>query len=274
MDTEQTKHTDRNNNYIISLDHFEGPLDLLHQLIERRKLQINTVSLGKVTADYLAYIRERASVPVEEVSRFIHTASILILIKSKSLLPLLEYTKEEERDVAVLENRMHALDFVRKRAMPALERWSERVSIIPPMRQAEETAFRPCQFCTVEEMVMRAKSAANEFVFLKKPPKKRVGTTIRIEEVINRVISAVTDRMSVSFKKLSGSSGKKETIVSFLAVLELVRKDLLSAEQGDRFGDIMIKKSGADGDGSSVDGGHDTGGISGGTSAVGSVGYN
>ena len=69
-----------------------------------------------------------------------------------------------------------------------------------------------------------------------------MGQRCGIEEVIEKVLATVTDRMSVSFRDMSAKADKQETIVSFLAVLELMRKNLLTAEQGERFDDIMIRK--------------------------------
>ena len=65
---------------------------------EKRKLQINTLSLSKITNDYLEKIKKQAVFPSQEVACFVHTASILLFIKSRSLLPILSYLDEEETD--------------------------------------------------------------------------------------------------------------------------------------------------------------------------------
>ena len=230
-----------NKEYIVSLEQFEGPLDLLHQLIEKRKLQINTISLAKITADYMAHIRTMAAVPAEEVARFVHIASILILIKSKSLLPILEYTKEEEVDVAELEGRMQLFEYIRNKAVPALDIWRRR-SCVVLAPTIEQVVFRPDNSCTVQGLRRNIGVVLDGLSFLKEPPEKKVGTKVRIEEVIERVLAAVTERVSVSFKQISEKADKQEKIVSFLAVLELVRKNLLTAEQGQQFDDIVISK--------------------------------
>lgn len=228
--------------YIISLEQFEGPLDLLHQLVEKRKLQINTISLAKITADYMAHIRKTTAVSAEEIARFVHIASILILIKSKSLLPILEYTKEEEADVAELENRMKLFEYIRSRAVPTLNRWKKRAWITRMPKQKQQVVFSPDNSCTIKSLQYNAEMVVQDLSFLKERPKKKVAKTIRIEEVIERVLSAVTERVSVSFKEMSSKAGKKEKIISFLAVLELMRKNLLMATQGKHFEDIVITK--------------------------------
>ena len=228
--------------YIVSLEQFEGPLDLLHQLIEKRKLQINTISLAKVTADYMAHIRAMVAVPAGEVARFVHIASILILIKSKSLLPILEYTKEEEVDVAELEDRMKLFEYVRVKVMPVLDVWRRRSVFASAPARMEQVVFRPDNSCTARGLRRNAGAVLQELSFLKEPPRQKVGTKVRIEEVIEKVLAVVTERVSVSFKQMSEKADKQERIVSFLAVLELVRKNLLTAEQGQRFDDIVISK--------------------------------
>ena len=230
--------------YIVSLEQFEGPLDLLHQLIEKRKLQINTISLAKITADYMQYVRSMAAVPAEEVARFIHIASILIVIKSKSLLPILEYTKEEEVDVAELEDRMKLFDFIRMRVVPALNDWKKQSSIVAMPSRERRAVFMPDNSCTVKGLRRNADIVLQGLSFLREPPKKRVRAKVRIEEVIERVLAVVTERVTVSFQSLSAKADKQEKIVSFLAVLELMRKNLLTATQGEHFDDIVIARQG------------------------------
>ena len=229
--------------YIVSLEQFEGPLDLLHQLVEKRKLQINTIALAQVTADYMAHLRTVAAVSAEEVSRFMHIASILILIKSKSLLPILDYTKEEEVDVAELEDRIKIFDYIRTRAVPVLDTWRKRAYGVMAPTHTESPVFHPDNSCTGAGLQYNATVALQRLSFLREPPRKKVGAKVRIEKIIENVLSVISERISVSFRKLSEKADKQEKIVSFLAVLELMRKNLLTATQQDDFGDIMITKN-------------------------------
>lgn len=234
--------SNQNTEYIVSLDRFEGPLDLLYQLIERRKLQINSISLAKVTADFIAHLRNVPTIPIEEVAHFAHIASLLILIKSKSLLPILEYTKEEESDVTVLEDRMRLFSYIQERAVPALNTWGKTTFIVRPPKQERDWSFSPDASCTARGLKHNALSIIRDLAFLKEPPKKKIGRIIPIEKVIEKVMSAVTERVSVSFRDLVKPADKCEKIVSFLAVLELMRKNLLVATQCGQFDDIMVTK--------------------------------
>ena len=227
--------------YIVRLESFQGPLDLLHQLIEERKLHINTISLATVTADYLSHIREVATVSAEEVARFTHIAAVLILIKSKSLLPMLEYTAEEESDVAVLEARLRLLDTVRSSAVPPLERWGAHSHFVRPPSRWESVAFLPDDSCTVAGLHRNARAVISDLPFFRRKPEKKVAKVISVEEVIERVLAAVTARAKVSFKEMTAGD-RGEVIVSFLAILEMMRKNLITAEQGDHFDDILVSQ--------------------------------
>src|SRR3989344_7208861 len=85
--------------YRVKTEQFEGPLDLLLSLIEKRKLFINDFALSKVADDYIAHIRSFETYPMNDVANFLLVASTLVLIKSKALLPDLNLTTEEESDI-------------------------------------------------------------------------------------------------------------------------------------------------------------------------------
>ncbi len=91
--------------YLVKTHIFEGPLDTLLSLIEKRKLFINDISLAQVADDYIAYIKSLNEFPIADSSHFILIASTLVLIKSKSLLPDLNLTTEEQESIDDLEDR-------------------------------------------------------------------------------------------------------------------------------------------------------------------------
>ena len=92
--------------YKVKTSVFEGPLELLLNLVEKRKLLINEVSLAKVADDFITYAKGLEKFPVAESANFILIASTLVLIKSRSLLPALALTEEEEGSVVELEQRL------------------------------------------------------------------------------------------------------------------------------------------------------------------------
>ena len=90
----------------IKTETFEGPLDLLLSFIEKRKLLINEISLAKITDDYLGHIQSISDHSIGDRAEFIVTASTLLLIKSRSLLPNLSLSDEEEQNISDLEDRL------------------------------------------------------------------------------------------------------------------------------------------------------------------------
>src|SRR5690606_17229094 len=92
--------------FVIKVKEFEGPLDLLLQLIEKNKLHISEVSLGKVADEYLGYLEKSEMIAKKDLADFLIIGSTLMLIKSISLLPTLERTEEETASIEELERRL------------------------------------------------------------------------------------------------------------------------------------------------------------------------
>ena len=89
--------------YKIKLEQFEGPLDLLLQLIEKEDLNINQISLARIADEYINYVNSRKNIPLDELSDFLLVASKLLYIKSKSLLPYLEWNEAEDEAIELEE---------------------------------------------------------------------------------------------------------------------------------------------------------------------------
>jgi segregation and condensation protein A len=90
----------------IKTETFEGPMELLIELVEKRKLLINDISLAKVTDEYMQTVRAMQELSLPHTSQFITLAATLLLIKSKSLLPVLNLTSEETASIEDLEERL------------------------------------------------------------------------------------------------------------------------------------------------------------------------
>ena len=100
--------------YTVKTSAFEGPLELLLNLVEGKKLFINEISLASVTDDYLAFARSLPKNDLTELTSFLAIAATLILIKSRSLLPGFLVTKEEEQDIQDLESRLALYSMIRE----------------------------------------------------------------------------------------------------------------------------------------------------------------
>lgn len=111
----------------IKIDAFEGPLDLLLDLIEKRKLFVSDISLAQVADDYITHVRSLAALPISDTAHFLLVASTLVLIKSKSLLPDLTLSGEEESDIDMLKRRLAILARMRKEGNRMAGMFGERV---------------------------------------------------------------------------------------------------------------------------------------------------
>ena len=96
---------------------YEGPLEVLLELIEKRKLLINDISLASVTDEYIARVNTMPHLPVGETAEFISLAATLLLIKSRSLLPNLQLSEEESRDIKELEYRLALYQLIKEASL-------------------------------------------------------------------------------------------------------------------------------------------------------------
>ena len=100
--------------FSVKTDVFEGPMELLIELIEKRKLLINDISLASVTDEYMQRVAIMEQNPLKETTQFVVLAATLLLIKSKSLLPILDLTPEEEESIEDLQYRLKQYAIFRK----------------------------------------------------------------------------------------------------------------------------------------------------------------
>jgi len=228
--------------YQIKVSGFEGPFGLLLGLIEKRKLHINDVSLAQVTEDYLNYINKLGNLHPTDVSSFILVASTLLLIKSKSLLPNLDLTSEEEGDIRDLEERLRLYEIFSKLGGNIKNNFGKKMIFAPLERENDLRAwghttlvFLPDDQITKESMMTFARNvlgAMPKKVFL---PKVEVKIVISIEEMIDKLTERIKNSLKMNFKEFAGKAETKEervvVIVGFLAMLELVRQGMIEATQ-------------------------------------------
>ncbi|HYF10131.1 MAG TPA: segregation/condensation protein A, partial [Candidatus Paceibacterota bacterium] len=131
------------NAFLVKQESFEGPLEMLLDLIEKRKLHVSDVSLAQVADDYVAYVRSLEHFPIEHTAHFILTAATLLLIKSKALLPSLSLTSEEEADIRDLEERLARYQRVRELSLHLKERFGKRFIFPTSERSLGIPVFSP-----------------------------------------------------------------------------------------------------------------------------------
>ncbi len=220
---------------------YEGPFELILDLIDKRKLSVNELSLAEVTDDYIQFVRGQGQFPMEEAAQFIGIAATLLLIKSKSLIPELELTGDEEEDVDDLKKRLLQYEQIREAARE-LSRIFGRQVLVSAGDRTPEPFFAPARDLTTDTLTTAlADALAALEKAAEKLPEARVRSLVSIEEIMDNLLARVQKAMTVSFKEFSGATSERiEIIVSFLALLELVKQGAVDAEQGAAFTDIKI----------------------------------
>ena len=235
--------------YTVKSGNFEGPLEVLLDLIEKRKLFVNEVSLAEVTADYIEYVRSLPKVNLIDTTSFVLVAATLILIKSRSLLPNLALTNEEEEKITNLESRLKLYAAMRDAGEYIRAKFGKEIIYFREPGDVEVVVFTPHP--SISQINLKS---AIEGVISRIPKKEilqevSVRKVINIEEMINSLSDRIQEAMQISFSDFSKHPNPEDekaqkvyTIVSFLAMLELVRNGIVDVLQGEVFSDMTITK--------------------------------
>ncbi|MBI5133801.1 MAG: segregation/condensation protein A [Candidatus Taylorbacteria bacterium] len=228
--------------FTVKQEKFEGPLDLLLDLIEKRKLFVSDVSLAKVADDYIAYIRTMSEFPVADSAHFILVASTLLLIKSKSLLPSLDLTAEEQASIEDLERRLKVYERMRALALAIRPLFGKRYLFARGERRLDPV-FSPDESMTVASLFEAAGRVLANLPKKEFLPKVVIDKVISLEEMISSLTSRVAASLKVSFNEFTNShkTEKVSVIVSFLAMLELVKQGIINVTQEKHFEDIQME---------------------------------
>jgi len=228
--------------YKVKTEVFEGPLDLLLSLIEKRKLFINDISLSKVTDDYISHVQNLADYSIPDRANFIVIASTLLLIKSKSLLPTLNLTGEEEGSIEDLEKRLKEYQRIKELSVHIKEMFGR--NIIYPKNQNKNIVpvFSPEEGMTVAGIFASIKEVLKSIPKKEILPQAMVKKVISLEEMITDLTHRIKSSIKMSFKEFAGNQEHKvNIIVSFLAMLELVKQGIIDVTQNDQYGDINME---------------------------------
>ena len=227
--------------FTVKQNSFEGPLDLLLDLIEKRKLFVNDVSLAKVADDYIAYVKNLGEFPVADGAHFVLIASTLLLIKSKSLLPTLNLTTEEQASIHDLEMRLKIYERMRDLAQKVKPLFGTHMMYVRGDRK-QQPVFSPDADMTVGNLFAAAGRVLSNLPKKEFLPKVVVDKVISLEVMIESLTKRVGESLRMSFREFSGShkGDRVNIIVSFLAMLELVKQGVIDVSQEKHFDDIHM----------------------------------
>jgi segregation and condensation protein A len=236
--------------YRVNTTVYEGPLDLLLQLIERAELDITTLALAQVTDQYLAHMRSLQEQDVAEVSGFLVIAARLLQIKSAALLPRpsLDAKPEDEEDSGeALARQLILYKRFKELAAVLTQRDAEDLRtylrVAPPPVKVE--AKLDMANLTLVDLVMAAQE-----IFGGKPNLTALSRVVSMPRVtIREKIRAIVDSMRsigrTTFRQFLKARGDRlEIVVTFLAMLELIKRRVVEVTQPDLFGEIELNPTG------------------------------
>lgn len=242
----------------LKTSYFEGPLDLLLSLIEDKKLHVSEISLATVTEEYLHYlnrIMDSDQVVLDRIhdqSQFIVVAATLILIKARSLLPTMELSQEETESIDDLTERLRLYAIVVRYAeylknifgtQPVMFRGN-------PPREKKLPTFAPHESVTSQVLIDILQDVLQAFPVPTELEKKSMKKTLSLADVMQRVeatiasgasftMADITDRYTKATDPTERREAKVFAVLSFLVILEMIKKSQVFVEQTELFSTIV-----------------------------------
>lgn len=227
--------------YTVKVKEFEGPFDTLLDLIEREKLSVNEIALAQVADSFFQYVKIEA-VAHEEFAAFLVVASTLMLIKSRSLLPGFSITKEEEKSIQELEERLEIYRRIRAFAAMLGERVrrGERMFSRPAFAE-ERPSFIPPRALSLDDLKRVLDLIVARIPKLEDLPQTHVGRVVSLEEIITAIEARMREAFETTFQQMTGAAREKiDIIMHFLALLELLKRGAVRVEQKTPWGAMII----------------------------------
>lgn len=233
--------------YTVNTPVYEGPLDLLLRLIERAELDVTAIALATVTDQYLTHIRAlQENARADEISAFLVIAAKLIQIKSEALLPRPPVREVGEEDPAeALAQQLRIYKRFKELAGLLEEREAKGLRTYLRLAPPPKVEAR----LDLSDITLTDLLNAAESVYMSEQEKQSLGTVISapkvtIREKIAHITQMMSKNKSINFKLILGPTATRlETVVTFLALLELIKRYRVSVTQDTIFGDIEIERS-------------------------------
>ncbi len=232
--------------YELSLESYQGPIGKLLELIEEKKMEITLVNLAEVTGSFFEYLKKLEAEHKDHslVADFLVVASKLLLIKSKVLLPTLPLTEEEESDIKNLEARLRLYQELKKAQVHIKSNWHPvPVLMTREFLMARAPAFYPPSKIEPKDIKAGLQNLLGEIEKFLKPVVRIKSEIINLKAKIEEIFARLTEK-PMGFGKLKNGKARSEIVVLFLAILHMIRDQLISVDQPGQFGEITIVKNG------------------------------
>lgn len=222
-------------------------MELLIELVEKRKLLINDISLAEVTDEYMQTVSAMQELSLPNTAQFVSLAATLLLIKSKSLLPVLDLTTEEEQSIEDLEERLRQYQIYRDAGQQLQALFGKTPLYEPEYVPPREPLFSPDQHCNTADLAAALAHVLENLPKNEPKPTAKVRPTISLEDMMSKLQTRIEQQMQTRFSDIRATETEhKNVIVGFLAILELFKQGNIIITQASRFEDIHMELEQAD----------------------------
>lgn len=224
----------------IKLDQFQGPLALLLELIQENELQISQVSLSEVADQFLDYLDNNPDISIENLANFLDIASCLISLKLKVLLPYL--SPEEEENLEILEKQLKLYKEFQEAGQVIYNILKNQKQAFLRINKLEKKqGFYPPPNFDIEMLKQSYLKILNNLQEIS-IPQKIIKKSVNIKKRFAQIRNRLAEIREIYFSELTREIVEKNIkLVYFSAVLEMARREELSLEQREMFGEIRLK---------------------------------
>ena len=218
-------------------------MELLLELIEKEEMNITELSLAHVTDQYLDHIRNSENIALGSLADFLSVAARLILIKSRALIPSFQVSSEEEAEIKDLTWQLAEYKKFKEASLAVGKLASfKKISYAREGYAGIGALFCPPEKVNVYDLKKGIIAVLAQIPIVEKLQEEIVAEVITLEEKITALESSLRLRIESSFSEFVGSADNKiDVIISFLAVLEMVKQRIIDADQGNLFEEIKLK---------------------------------
>ena len=236
--------------YLLKIDNFEGPLDLLCHLIDKNKMDIYDINLSEITDQYIEYLKKQEELNLEIASEFLVMASTLLYLKSKKLLPKQEDEEEELTEEELIRRIIEYKKFkeISKKLKENYLEYSNRYyklqeEIKLPKQKLEKEYEKNTIPDIYSNLVKRNEEKVNQNA--KNIEKIAITDNYTVASKVKEMYKVLIKQKRFIFNKLFSINkrNKQEVVTAFSGLLELSRKNKVETDQKELFGDIEVEKA-------------------------------
>lgn len=238
------------NKYSIKINNFEGPLDLLCHLIDKNKMDIYDINISEITDQYIEYINQMEKMNLDVTSEFLVMSSTLLYLKSKHLLPKQQEDEEEITEEELIRRIIEYKKYkeITKKLKENFLEYSKRFYKMPEEielpKQKVETEYNNQMIPDIYKSILQKNTdKINENA--SNIEKIAITETYTVGDKVKEMYRALIKYKKFTFNKLFSvkKRSRTEVVTAFSGLLEMSRRNKVTTEQDELFGDIEVEKS-------------------------------